>query len=461
MSLLQFLSILRARWAAAGLILLSALAVTLAWVLLRPAWWSAHAPVLVDVQANDVGGGYSPALLASYMATQIDVARSDRVTERALEQLVADEARRNPDAPPLGEARRRERLKALRQGLEVKPARESNIIHIAWTGHTPGEAARVANALARAFVEVSLDLKTSPAKEDATWFDEQVRVSRRKLEEAQLRLSDFQQRAGLVSESEADHEMARLNGLATQLAAVQAQTTDPQSKRGAAGDTLAEVMASPLVNGLKADVARAEARVQEAAATMGPRHPQLQRLQAELDALQSRLSAETGRIARSLQASYEAGRTRERELGSALASQRARVLALNKDRAHLALLKRDVDAAQRSFEGVSADASKTRLQSLTRQTNLMLLAPALEPLEPAGASTRQALLVALVAGAVLAVAGALGLELANRRVRSADDILLAADLPVLASVPPAQPARTALPRPPRRALALAPQGGQS
>ncbi|MFD0667096.1 chain length determinant protein EpsF [Ramlibacter sp. MAHUQ-53] len=455
MTLMQFLSILRARWACAGLIVLATLAAALAWVLLRPAWWSARAPVLVDVQASDVGGGYSPALLASYMATQIDVARSDRVAERALDQIVADEVRRNPDAPPLGEARRRERLQALKAGLEVKPARESNIIHIGWTGRSPGEAARVANAFARGFVEVSLDLRTGPAKQDATWFDEQVRLSRRKLEEAQLRLSEFQQRAGLVSEGQADHEMARLNALATQLAAVQAQTTDPQSKRGAARETVAEVMLSPLVNGLKADIARTEARLQEASATLGPRHPQMQRLQAEHDALQARLAGETARIGRSLEASYEAGKARERDLGAALAAQRTRVLDLNRDRAHLALLKQDVDAAQRAFEGVSTNASKTRLQSLTTQTNLLLLAPALEPQQPAGPSTRQALAVAVLAGLVLGVVGALGLELARRRVRSADDIVLGADLPLLASVPPALPAPS---RPARRMLSLAPGG---
>ena len=33
--------------------------------------------------------------------------------------------------------------------------------------------------------------------------------------------------------------------MATQLATVQAQTTDPQSKRGASRETVAEVMASP------------------------------------------------------------------------------------------------------------------------------------------------------------------------------------------------------------------------
>lgn len=457
MSLLQFFSILRARWAAAGLILLATLAAVLAWVLLRPTWWSARAPVLVDVQASDVGGGFAPALLASYLATQIDIARSERVSARAVDDLYAEELRRNPDAPPLGDERRRERVQAVQQGLEVKPARESNIIHIHWMGRNPGEAARVANAVARAFVDVSLELKTGPAKQDASWFEEQVRASRQKLEQAQVRLSEFQQRAGIVGSEQADHEVARLNELSLQLAQVQAQTTDSQSKRAASRDTVAEVMQSPLVNGLKADIARLEAQVQQAGATLGPRHPQMQRLHAELGALQSRLATETARIGRSIDTSFQAGRAREGELAAALHAQRARVLGLNKDRAHLALLRQDVDAAQRAFEAVSANASKSHLQSLTTQTNLMLLAPAVEPQSPAGPSPQQAVVVATLAGLALAVIGAVLMELANRRVRSADDIAMATDLPLLASVPPAHPGFKALP-PVQRRLSLLSNG---
>ena len=105
MSLLQFFSILRARWAAAGLILLASVAGALAFALLRPATYEARVPVLVDLKANDVGGGYSPALLASYMATQIDVARSDPVAGRALDAL-------HSGPPPQG-ATREQALKRL------------------------------------------------------------------------------------------------------------------------------------------------------------------------------------------------------------------------------------------------------------------------------------------------------------------------------------------------------------
>jgi uncharacterized protein involved in exopolysaccharide biosynthesis len=338
----------------------------------------------------------------------------------------------------------------MRERMQVRPARESNILHIGWTAPSAAEAALGANALARAFVEVALEIQTAPAKQGSSWYDTQVEDSRRKLEAAQARLSEFQQRAGIIGNEQVDHEIARLRELSLQLAQVQALTTDSQSKRGAASETVAEVMQSPLVNALKADLARVEARLQESAATLGPRHPQLLRLQAERDALQGRLTTETRRISGGIEAAYRAGRSREQELGAALQSQRQQVLALNRQRGQLALLQQDVDAARRTFETVSTNASKTRLESLATQTYLTQIAPATEPLEPAGPSLGQVLAVALVSGGLLAVAGALMLELANRRVRSEDDIALGAGVPVLASLPAAYTGLAALSGPRRR-----------
>lgn len=430
MSPMQFLSILRARWGIAALIFLATVLAALAWVTLRPASYTARTPVLVDLAANDVGGGWAPTLVTSYLATQIDVARSDRVADRVLDML---------GGAPTDPAERRDRRMTLQQQLEVKPARESNIVNIAWTGDDPAQAARMANAFAEAYVTVALELKTNPAKHESAWFDEQVNAARQKLEQAQLRLSDFQQKAGIVSEAQADHEMARLTELSMQLAQVQAQTTDSGSKRGASRDTVAEVIQSPLINGLKADIARVEAQVEQAGATLGPRHPQMLRLQGELGSLRSRLATETNRIASSINTTYQAGKARESELMGALNAQRGRVLAVNRDRGQLALLRQDVQNAQRAFEEVSSGAAKTRLQSVTTQTNLRLLAPAVEPANAAGPSARVALAIAAVVGLLLALAGALLAELLNRRIRSIDDVLLATQLPVLATIPAASP----------------------
>ena len=72
---------------------------------------------------------------------------------------------------------------------------------------------------------------------------------------------------------------------------VQAQTSDSHSKSHSAGgsDTLAEVMQNPLINGLKSDIARLEARLQESNINLGRNHPQTQRTETELASLKGKL----------------------------------------------------------------------------------------------------------------------------------------------------------------------------
>ncbi len=430
MSLSQLFSILRARRGVAGLILLGTIVLALGWVALRPTNFTARTPVLVDVRTDPTNATPLQGMVApTFMTTQIDIIKSDRVAQQVAKMLP-------PDQPPMRgwreEAQKhpapdRWLASVLQQRLEVKPARESNIINISWTGRSPAEAARVADAFAQAYLDTNLDIKTDPARKYAVWFDDQVKAARDKLQVAQGKLSDFQQKAGITTTDEkSDFETTRLTELSQQL--MQAQS------RGIGGSA-AGSDSSPLVQNLRQDVARVEAKIGQASATMGSRHPEMLRLQSELAAMRNRLSEETGRAGHSAAASAESRKSRERELQAAIGEQKQRVLALNRQRGEISLLKSDVDSAQKSFDTVSASAAQARLQSMSTQTNVMKLASAVEPMDPTGPTSVQALTIALVAGSILAIAGALMLELANRRVRTAHDLSMAANLPILAHLP--------------------------
>ena len=193
-------------------------------------------------------------------------------------------------------------------------------------------------------------------------------------------------------------------------------------------------MQSPLINGLKTDVARLESKFQEMSVNLGVNHPQRQRAESELASLKGRLASETSRISASIETAYRVGKDRERELQSAVGAQKARVLALNKQRDEINVYRRDVEAAQRAYETVSQSASQTRLQSLTNQTNVVRLNTAVAPLLPSSPKLLINLLIAAFGGTLLGIACALLLELSNRRVRSAEDLIHMLDLPVLASI---------------------------
>lgn len=442
MTLQQFLLILRARYKLALLVFVLTVATTTVVSLLLPKQYTTSAAVVVDVKSPDaLSGQMLQGLMApGYMATQIDIVNSDRVAKAVVKLLRMDESpaiKEQWQEATEGKGQLVDWLaNLLQKKLDVKPSRESNVINITYTGTDPEFAAAVANAFAKAYIDVNLDLRLAPARQFAAFFEEQTKTMRANLEKAQQALSDYQQKNGITSADErVDFETAKLNETSSQLTGVQGQTTDSQSKRqNAKADTIAEVMQSPLINGLKSDIARLESKLNESNVNLGKNHPQTQRTETELASLKAQLVAETKKITSSIETAYQVGKQRESQLQSAVAAQKAKVLLLNKQRDELNVLRRDIESAQRAFEVVSQRASQTNIESQTNQTNISVLNPASAPSEPSKPRVLLNILVSIFLGTLLGVGLALLLELMNRRVRSADDLSEALNMPVLGSI---------------------------
>jgi len=450
MTLQQFLLILRARARIALYTLLATVLTTLVVSLLLPKQYTAGTGVVIDVKSPDpIMGMVLPGMISpGYMATQVDIINSDRVSQRVVKLLRMDE---NPTIQEQWKEDTEGKgdivvwlSNLLQKKLDVKPSRESNVININYTGADPAFAAALANAYAQAFIDVSLELKVEPARQNALWFEGQTKMARDKLEAAQKALSSYQQKAGIVATDERfDFETAKLNELSTQLTIVQAQTSDSHSKTKSGGaDTLNEVMQNSVIQMLKSDIARLDAKLQESNINLGKNHPQTQRVESELASLRSKLAAETKAVSSSLGTSYQVGRQKETDLRQAIETQKTRLLDLSKQRDEISVLKRDVESAQRAFEGVSQRSSTTRLESLSVQTNAVVLTPASPPSEHSKPKVLLNVLVSIFLGTLLGVGAALMLELGDRKVRSAQDLVDAIELPLLASVSSTEPPPT-------------------
>lgn len=460
MTLQQFLLILRARYRVALFTLLITVAATAAVSLLLPKQYTANAAVVVDVKSPDpVSGMMLAGMIApGYMATQIDIINSERVSQRVVKLLKMDESpaiRQQWQEETQGRGQLVNWLADLLQRkLDVKPARESNVINISYSGADPDFTAAVANAFAQAYLDVNLDLKLAPARQYATFFEEQTKQMRDKLEKAQKALSTYQQNNGIVSaDDRLDYETAKLNETSSQLTGIQGQTTDSQSKRGGVkADTVAEVMQSPVIQSLKADIARLDAKLQESNVNLGKNHPQTQRTEMELATLKAQLETETRKISSSIDTTYQVSKQREQQLLGALTVQKARVLVLNKQRDEINVLRHDIETAQRSFEALSQRASQTNVESQNNQTNLAVLNAASPPTEASKPRVLLNMLVSIFLGVLLGVSLVLLLELANRRVRSIDDLTQVLEMPVLGSIASARKMLKRAPSPTRNPM---------
>jgi len=442
MNLTQLLLALRARYKIALLVLVTTVAAAVAVSLQLPQKYTATATIIVDVRSPDpVLGMMLPALMmqkSGYMATQVDIIQSPRVAQAVVKGLRLDQSptiREKWMLATQGQVGLTEWVaRVLKEDLKVEPSRESNIITIQYTALDAKFAATVANAFAQAFIEATIELKVEPAKEYSVWFTQQSKLLRDNLERAQTQLSEHQQKYGIVASDERfDTETAKLNDLSTQLTIVQGQATDARSKQrsGSAADALPEVAGSPVISSLRREIALQEAKLQQLAGNLGRNHPQYQRTEAEIAELKQQLEAETRYIMSGFSASRAVGRERAAQLMAEIVAQKKKLLTLKGQRDQLAVLMRDVDAAQKAYDAVSQKLNQVTLESQATQTNVSLLTPASTPIKPSSPKTVLNTLIAIVLGTALGIGAALALELNDRRIRSAQDLVAMLQLPVL------------------------------
>lgn len=446
MNFKQLLLVLRARNRIVLLALFGTVLVALAVSLLLPKKYTATTSVVIDVKSPDpVAGMTFPAMtMPGYMATQVDIINSDRVTYRVIKLLGFDKS------PELQQQWRdatdgRGTFESwfgdfLQRRLDVKPSHDSNVINITFKAWDPKYAALIANAFAQAYVDTNVELRTEPARQYAQWFDQQGKALRDRVEQAQARLTEYQQKYGIIpNDQRLDFENQKLNDLQSQVVLAQAANADASSKqKGGAADSVQDVMQSPIIQQLKTEIAMQESRLQEASNRLGVNHPQYQSMQAQIAELKQRLAAETARISTSIETSRRASSEKIAQLKAAIEAQKKNILSLRTGVDAAAVLQRELDTAQKAYDTVADRFNQSNLESKSTQTNISVLTPAVEPINPSSPKVLLNLAAAAVVGLILGIVAALLLELRDRRIRSAEDIEYMG-MPVLVTVmPPAK-----------------------
>ena len=471
MTLAQYLRIVWARkWLFLSLFVIVA-AVGIAFTLNQRKVYTAETSLIVEMRLDPALGALAPALAApSYMATQIEILRSERVASRAVKLLGVERS-----ATAVAEWREATQAKipleryfadVLSRGLFVEPARGSNLINVSYSAPDPLFAQAAANAFAQAYMDVSVDLRVAPARQSASFLDEQTKTLRANLEQAQTRLSKFQQSKGIVvTDERLDQENARYNALIGQLASAQAERVETAARqRNTGGETSPDVLQSGAVQGLKSQLVTAQTRLTEVSNIVGRNHPSRVQLESQIKELSEQLVAETRRVAGGTSALNRGSGQKVGELQSMVDQQKKQVLALRSDRDQISVYARDVEAAQRAYDAVAQRLSQLNLEGQNNQANTRLLSPAVEPLKPSRQKTLVGIVGSILGGLILGTLAALGLELINRRVRAPEDLLVVPGVPVIGVLRPANSKKPVFRRlllsgaSPTRPLLAAPRG---
>jgi polysaccharide biosynthesis transport protein len=443
MTIAQLLSILKARWISAVVVLVLTVSTTIGISLLLPKTYTAFTTVVLDGRAVDPVAGTPNQSSPSFMATQVDIINSDRVAQQVVTRLRLTEnsALRQRWVEDTGGKGNFNTwvVELFKKRLIVKPARESSVLAIGYSNPEPRFASTIANAFAQSYIDVSIGLRSSPAKQYSEFFDARGKDLRAAVERAQAKLSEFQKANGLLNTDERfDIETQRLNELNSQLVVLQAIAIDSASRKNEAknsSDQIPDVINNALVTSLRSDLVRQESRLTEIRSKFGDEHPQVKELRASISELQKRMETETSRITGSVSVSNNINKNREIEIRASLDAQRAKVLKLRAQRDEAMVLQREAETAQRAYEQVTMRLNQSNLESQLTQTNISILSPATDPNEPSSPNITINSIIGIISGLILGVTTSVIREALNRKIRTLDDLHQKIDAPIIGYLP--------------------------
>ncbi|HAF41917.1 MAG TPA: exopolysaccharide biosynthesis protein [Sphingobium sp.] len=436
MNPIDLLAALQARWRTAATIGAVLFALVAAFAFTQPRQYMGTASLLLDLSqtdptstTNDQG---SRVDTESIIGTQTDVIRSAKVINAVAKEAGFVDAL-PADMP--ADARLQQAAAMVRANLIITTGRQSNVLQLQYLDPSPQIAAKVANLVAKIYMREQVELRASPARGSAKWFDEQTQEVRRRYELAQKKLSDFQRAHDIIGINRMDLEAEKLKNMSYQLTQAQAEAAAARSK--ARAGSVSDIEGSLIVQNLQEQVAAQSARVSELGKTLGPNHPTMAAASAQLSELQAKLGAARASQAGAVSANSVAANGREGDLKANMAAQEDRMIRMSDVQDQLMVLQRDVDAARQTYDTVRQRFNEAALRSQISQPNASPLDEAAVPLLPAKPNIPLWLVAGVALGLVGGVAAVILMEIVNPRVRSASGVARATEVDVITELMPA------------------------
>ncbi|WP_306118580.1 MULTISPECIES: Wzz/FepE/Etk N-terminal domain-containing protein [unclassified Roseitalea] len=348
-------------------------------------------------------------------------------------------------------------LAVLRERLTVYPVDNSRVIVIEFRSADPELAARVPNALARAYVALESRAQLQGTQAAADYLAAEIAELEQGVREAEQAIAEFRAASGLLMGDNATVlATQQLAELSSELSRVRADRSSLEARvrsvesalaGGAALDTLPDVIASPLIVRLSEQEATRTAQLADLSTTLLPGHPRIQALRSQIADLQAQKRAQAERVLAGLRNEARIAREREQEINAELNTLKAASAQANEREVELRALERQAQSQRALLESylVRFREAQSRDEGQYAPASARLISSATVPIEPAFPRLVPMTAAAFVGGLLLMVLITLLRELFSGRalVPAAQAAPVAGDRPgqgAISAPPPSVPA---------------------
>ena len=335
------------------------------------------------------------------------------------------------------------------ENVTVSPIRNSRLVDVRYRLSDPELAARIANAIAKSYIEQNLEYKFLASKDASDWLGERLAEQRKEVEAAEAKLQAFRERNDAISLKDRENIVVqKLNDLA---AAVTQAKTDRFQKQAlynqlqtlikdkAGLDTFPAVLSNSYIQQQKAELAQLQSQHRQASERLGEKHPDIIKLRSAIESAQSKLDGEIGKVVQSVRNEYQAAQAKENSLNAAVSQQNREAQIMTRGAGEYAVLEREVQSAKLVYESLLQRANETGVSAELKTSNIRVVDKAEQPQTPVSPRKALNLSLALVSGLMLAFGLAFFFEYVDSRIKSPDELTAYLGLASLGMIPALKP----------------------
>ncbi len=353
--------------------------------------------------------------------------------------------------------------RVLRGFVSADRSGKSSGLLISAFSQNPDKAARIANAVAAAYVEEQLANRIDAANRGSAWLSGSLSSLREQLKQSEEAVAKFRADNNLTSaiDNGATLTEQQLSQLNSNLVAAQTDTAEKRAKLEQAelvrqnkgnAQAIPDVLRSGVIGGLRSSLTEVSRKEADLVARYGAQHPLVVNVRAERRDLEGALNAEIARILQVLKNDYDVSLARQRSLENSLAGLTGQRNVNDQTAVKLRELERTAAANKTLYEDFLTRAKMLEEQEGFRPTEARVLTQAVPSSTPAFPRKGLALALGLFCGLGLGFAAAVGMELMNAGFTSPRQVEEILDLPVLACLALLKPGKTQNGAPPAFAI---------
>ncbi len=251
-------------------------------------------------------------------------------------------------------------LQALRERLLVYSVQNSRVIVIQFSSKDPALSAAVPNAIADEYIATQQASKSQSDADATDWLQPEIADLSKRVKDAEAKVAAYRSSSDLlIGQNNAVLATQQLSELSSELSRVRANKAASEAKaesvrsalaKGAAVETLPDVIASPLIQRLRERQVQLNNDIADQSAALLSGHPRIRALRSQLADLNQQVRLEARKVLGSLENEAQTARLREAELTRSLNQLKAQSSKAGEEEVELRALEREATAQRQLLE---------------------------------------------------------------------------------------------------------------